>query len=258
MTVTIDDVRTYWDDRPCNVRHSKKEVGTREYFDEVEAKRYTAEPHIPDFAGFSDTNGKKVLEVGCGMATEGINFVRAGAQYTGTDLSQESIDLAFSRFVSYNMEGQLYKGNAEELSSVVPVDTYDLIYSFGVIHHSPEPKKIISEIKKYMNSYSTLKIMLYAKDSWKGAMIRSGLDQPEAQYGCPIANTYNRQEVFDLLEGFRITGYEQNHIFPYRIEPYKKGLFIKEPWFEAMPDEVFNSLKQQLGWHLLITAKLED
>ncbi|MEC9064932.1 MAG: methyltransferase type 12, partial [Pseudomonadota bacterium] len=119
-------------------------------------------------------------------------------------------------------------------------------------------KKILSEIKKYMHSRSFLKIMLYAKDSWKGAMIRSGLDQPEAQYGCPIANTYNRQEVIDLLEGFRITGYEQNHIFPYRIEPYKKGLFIKEPWFEAMPDKVFNALKQQLGWHLLITAKLED
>ena len=258
MTATIEDVKKYWDDRPCNVRHSTKEVGTREYFDEVEKKRYTAEPHIPAFAEFSRWNGKKVLEVGCGMATEGINFVRAGAQYTGTDLSKESIDLAFSRFVSYNVEGQLRTGNAEELSSFVPVETYDLIYSFGVIHHSPNPEKIISEIKKYMNKDSLLKIMLYAKDSWKNAMIRADLDQPEAQYGCPIANTYNFQDVQNLLKGFRLIGYEQRHIFPYRIEPYKKGLFIKEPWFEAMPDKVFNALQFQLGWHLLITAKLED
>ena len=258
MTATIEEVKKYWDDRPCNVRHSDKERGTREYFDEVEKKRYTVEPHIPAFAEFSRWNGKKVLEVGCGMATEGINFVRAGAQYTGTDLSQESIDLAFSRFVSYNVEGQLRTGNAEELSSFVPVETYDLIYSFGVIHHSPNPEKIISEIKKYMNKDSLLKIMLYAKDSWKNAMIRADLDQPEAQYGCPIANTYNFQDVQNLLKGFRITGYEQRHIFPYRIEPYKKGLFIKEPWFEAMPDKVFNALQFQLGWHLLITAKLED
>ena len=148
MTATIEDVRKYWDERPCNVRHSDKQKGTREYFDEVEAKRYAAEPHIVSWVDFPYWKGKKVLEVGCGMATEGINFVRSGAQYTGTDLSQESIDLAFSRFVSYNMEGQLYKGNAEELSSVVPVEPYDLIYSFGVIHHSPEPKKILSEIKK--------------------------------------------------------------------------------------------------------------
>ena len=255
MKVTIDDVRTYWDDRPCNVRHSEKEVGTQEYFDEVERKRYTAEPHIPSFAGFSDTNGKKVLEVGCGMATEGINFARAGSTYTGTDLSIESLDLAKKRFKVYNKKGNFYLGNSEELSSFVPVETYDLIYSFGVIHHSPHPEKIISEIKKYMNKDSTLKIMLYATDSWKNYMIEAGHDQPEAQYGCPIANTYTNDEVRELLDGFDVT-IEQYHIFPYQIEPYKRGEFVKQPWFQAMPDEIFEVLKKNLGWHLLITAKL--
>ena len=255
MKVTIDDVRTYWDDRPCNVKHSKKEVGTKEYFDEVERKRYTAEPHIPSFAGFSNTKGKKVLEVGCGMATEGINYARAGATYTGTDLSIESLDLAKKRFKVYNNKGNFYLGNSEELSSFVPVETYDLIYSFGVIHHSPHPEKIISEIKKYMNKDSTLKIMLYASESWKNYMIEAGYDQPEAQYGCPIANTYTKDEVRELLDGFDVT-IEQNHIFPYQIEPYKRGEFVKQPWFESMPDEIFKVLKKNLGWHLLITAKL--
>ena len=255
MKVTIDDVRTYWDDRPCNVKHSKKEVGTKEYFDEVERKRYTAEPHIPSFAGFSNTKGKKVLEVGCGMATEGINYARAGATYTGTDLSIESLDLAKKRFKVYNNKGNFYLGNSEELSSFVPVETYDLIYSFGVIHHSPHPEKIISEIKKYMNKDSTLKIMLYASESWKNYMIEAGYDQPEAQYGCPIAHTYTKDEVRELLDGFDVT-IEQNHIFPYQIEPYKRGEFVKQPWFEAMPDEIFEVLKKNLGWHLLITAKL--
>ena len=255
MKVTIDDVRTYWDDRPCNVKHSKKEVGTKEYFDEVERKRYTAEPHIPPFAGFSSTKGKKVLEVGCGMATEGINYARAGATYTGTDLSIESLDLAKKRFKVYNNKGNFYLGNSEELSSFVPVETYDLIYSFGVIHHSPHPEKIISEIKKYMNKDSTLKIMLYASESWKNYMIEAGHDQPEAQYGCPIANTYTNDEVRELLDGFDVT-IEQYHIFPYQIEPYKRGEFVKQPWFEAMPDEIFEVLKKNLGWHLLITAKL--
>ena len=255
MKVTIDDVRTYWDDRPCNVKHSKKEVGTKEYFDEVERKRYTAEPHIPSFAGFSNTKGKKVLEVGCGMATEGINYARAGANYTGTDLSTESLDLAEKRFKVYNEKGNFYLGNSEELSSFVPVETYDLIYSFGVIHHSPHPEKIISEIKKYMNKDSTLKIMLYASESWKNYMIEAGHDQPEAQYGCPIAHTYTKDEVRKLLDGFDVT-IEKYHIFPYQIEPYKRGEFVKQPWFEAMPDEIFEVLKKNLGWHLLITAKL--
>ena len=59
MKVTIDDVRRYWDDRPCNVRHSPKEIGTLEYYDEVEAKRYYAEPHIPNFADFHPGKERK-------------------------------------------------------------------------------------------------------------------------------------------------------------------------------------------------------
>ncbi len=254
----ILQVQKYWDARPCNLRHSDKEVGTIEYFDEVEAKRYAAEPHIPRFADFSRWSGKRVLEVGCGMATEGINFVRAGANYTGTDLSRESVNLAINRFISYNLEANFYTGDAEDLSGVVPVEFYDLIYSFGVIHHSPNPDMIVNNIKHYMNKDSVLKIMLYAKNSWKNFMIEAGYDQPEAQYGCPIANTYDEDDVKRLLRGFKILSIEQDHIFPYRVEAYKKGLFIKQPWFESMPDEIFNVLKKNLGWHLLITAQLED
>ena len=155
----------------------------------------------------------------------------------------------------YNESGTFYSGNSEELSSFVPVKTYDLIYSFGVIHHSPNPSKIFDEIYKYTDENSVLKIMLYAKNSWKNYMIEAGHDQPEAQYGCPIANTYTNDEVKSLMGKFEVTSIEQTHIFPYQVEPYKKGEFIKQPWFEAMPDEIFKVLKKNLGWHLLITAR---
>ena len=257
MTVTINEVKEFWDGRPCNIRHSQKELGTREYFDEVADKKFFVEPHIKSFSNFNEWNGKRVLEIGCGLATVGINFASHGANYTGVDLSEESLDLAKQRFDVYNMKGEFYSGNAEELSSFIPVETYDLIYSFGVIHHSPHPEKIISEIKKYMNKDSTLKIMLYAKDSWKNYMIESGLDQPEAQYGCPIANTYTKDDVVELLDGYDIISIKQDHIFPYQVEPYKRGEYIKQPWFESMPSEMFRSLEKNLGWHLLITAKLK-
>ena len=88
-------------------------------------------------------------------------------------------------------------------------------------------------------------------------MIESGLDQPEAQYGCPIVNTYTKNQVVDLLEGYDIISIEQDHIFPYQIEPYKEGKYVKQPWFESMPPEMFRTLEKNLGWHLLITAKLK-
>ena len=256
MTPTIEEVKKFWNDRPCNIKHSSKEIGTKEYFNEVERKKFFVEPHILKFTYFPSCDGKKVLEIGCGLATVGANFAFHGADYTGVELSEESLELAKKRFEVFEQTGKFYSGNAEELSSFVPVETYDLIYSFGVIHHSPHPEKIVSEIKKYMNENSVLKIMLYAKDSWKNYMIDAGLDQPEAQYGCPIAKTYTKQDVLELLDGYEVLSIEQDHIFPYQIEPYKKGEYIKQPWFESMPDEMFGTLEKNLGWHLLITAKL--
>jgi SAM-dependent methyltransferase len=257
MTVTIQEVKKFWNDRPCNVRHSSKQIGTKEYFNEVQRKKFFVEPHILKFTYFPSCEGKKVLEIGCGLATVGVNFAFHGADYTGVELSEKSIELAKKRFEVFEQTGKFYSGNAEELSSFVPIETYDLIYSFGVIHHSPYPEKIISEIKKYMNGNSVLKIMLYAKDSWKKYMIDSGLDQPEAQYGCPIAKTYTKQDVVKLLEGYEVLSIEQDHIFPYQVEPYKKGEYLKQPWFESMPDKMFRTLEKNLGWHLLITAKLK-
>jgi SAM-dependent methyltransferase len=258
MTASITEVKDFWDNRPCNIRHSKREVGTKEYFDEVEKKKFFVEPHIKSFSEFNLWNGKKVLEIGCGLATAGINFARYGADYTGIELSKESLDLAKKRFEVYNLNGNFYEGNAENLSDFLPEEKFDLIYSWGVIHHTPNPQKVINEVKKYLHKNGVFKMMLYSSNSWKNYMIGSGLDQPEAQYGCPIAYTYTEDEVKDLLgDDFEIISIQKDHIFPYQIEPYKRGEYIKQPWFEVMPDEMFKILEKKLGWHLLITSKIK-
>lgn len=255
--VGLDEVAAYWNRRPCNIRHSTKEIGTREYFDEVEERKYFVEPHIPGFAEFPRWKGKKVLEVGCGLGTDATNFARAGADYAGIELSQASLDLAKKRFEVFGLTGSFHNLNAEILASELPHSNYDLVYSFGVIHHTPNPQAVLHQIRKVIKPDGELRIMLYAKDSWKDIMIKAGLDQPEAQTGCPIAFTYYHQEVRELLAaaGFEATSITNDHIFPYNVEKYVRYEYEPQPWFKAMPSEMFHSLEKALGWHLLITAR---
>src|SRR5881628_1594338 len=141
----LGKVQEYWNSRPCNIQHSPKEVGTREYFDEVEARKYFVEPHIPRFAEFERWKGKSVLEIGCGIGTDTINFARHGAAVTAVDLSTASIDVARQRAEVFGLSDriQFVQGNSEELDRLVEAGKFDLVYSFGVIHHTPHPDRVI-------------------------------------------------------------------------------------------------------------------
>jgi 2-polyprenyl-3-methyl-5-hydroxy-6-metoxy-1,4-benzoquinol methylase len=254
----LKEVQDFWNSRPCNLRHSNAPVGSKQYFDEVEERKYFVEPHIPAFANFASWTGKRVLEIGCGMGTDATNFARSGALYTGVELSSESLNLAKQRFEVFGLAGRFLEGNAEEIDCLLGGETFDLIYSFGVLHHTPSLENALKGIRTLMEPNSVFKMMVYAENSWKSAMIAAGLDQPEAQYGCPIANTYTKKEINEILDGlgFSVTDISQDHVFPYDVESYKKYLYVREPWFHSMPAEVFSALEKHLGWHLLVTSTL--
>ncbi len=256
-TAPIETVAEYWNRRPCNIRHSPSEVGSRQYFDEVEERKYFVEPHIPAFAEFNRWRGKRVLEIGCGIGTDAVNFARAGADYTGIELSRVSLDLTRRRFEVFSLAGRLIEGNAEKLSSLVAPASFDLVYSFGVIQHTPDPQAVMSEVRNVIRPDGEFRLMLYARDSWKNAMIEAGLDQPEAQSGCPIALTYTAEDAREMLTatGFDVISTAQDHIFPYVVEKYVRYEYDLQPWFAAMPQKMFRTLEQRFGWHLLIKAR---
>jgi 2-polyprenyl-3-methyl-5-hydroxy-6-metoxy-1,4-benzoquinol methylase len=271
-TKTIADVQKYWDDRPCNIRHSQKPVGSREYFDEVEARKYFVEPHIPTFAEFDRWKGKRVLEVGCGIGTDSINFARAGAELTAVDLSGESLRIARERAVMMGVEDRIefVQANAEDLASAVSGAQYDLIYSFGVIHHTPRPERALAEMRTLAAPGSTLKVMVYHRHSWKVLWILVGEGRgrfwradeliakySEAQTGCPVTYAYSRTEGRELIEqnGFRVEQLAVDHVFPYRIRDYVEYRYVKEPYFRWMPEPMFRAFERRFGWHLLITAQ---
>jgi len=257
---SLKDVQDFWNARPCNIQHSNAPVGTKQYFNEVEERKYFVEPHIPAFADFTSWAGKRVLEIGCGMGTDAVNFARNDAIYTGVELSTSSLNLAKQRFEVFGLSGTFIEGNAEEIDQLLQGKTFDLIYSFGVLHHTPSLENALKGIHTLMHSNSVFKMMIYAENSWKSSMIAAGLDQPEAQYGCPIANTYTRHQITEILSksGFSVESIEQDHVFPYVVEEYKKYNYVRESWFQAMPQEVFKALEKKLGWHMLVTSSLQS
>jgi ubiquinone/menaquinone biosynthesis C-methylase UbiE len=252
----IEDVRAFWNNQPCNVLDSSRPLATREYFDEVETKKYGEERHIPGFAQFERWKGKKVLEIGCGIGTDSINFARAGAHLTVVDLSDKSLEICKKRFEIYGLKARFHSGNSEELSRVVPVEPYDLIYSFGVIHHTPHPERVFEEIKKYCGPETELRIMLYSKWSlivlaiilrfgdgafWKaGELVRKHC---EAQLGCPVAYIYSYRDVRRLMKDYQITEFRKAYLIRY---------------LNRLPRSLYHGLERLLGWNNLIVARRSD
>ncbi len=271
-SVPIEEVRSFWDRRPCNIRHSPKPLGTKAYFDEVEARKYLVEPHIPCFAEFERWRGKRVLELGCGIGTDTISFARAGARVTAVDLSPESLKVARWRAETFGLADRIrfYQADGEELSKHVPVEPYDLVYSFGVAHHTPHPDRAVAELRRYLKPGGVAKIMVYHRFSWKvlWILVGSGKGQfwrlsqlvaaySEAQTGCPVTYVYGRAEARRLLEprGFRVTDIRVDHIFPYRIPDYLQYRYVREWYFRWMPAVLFRAFERRFGWHLCITAE---
>jgi ubiquinone/menaquinone biosynthesis C-methylase UbiE len=249
-------------------------VGTREYFNEVEARKYFVEPHILEFANFEQWRGKRVLEIGCGLGTDTINFARHGAMVTAVDLTEKSLELARKRAAVFGLEDRIrfIQANAERLSDSVPLERYDLIYSFGVIHHTPHPEAVVKELRKYSGPGTTIRIMVYNRWSWKVLWIlfvygkgrfwklkKLIAEHSEAQTGCPVTYSYSRKDGRRLLEdhGFRVSRVQVNHIFPYSIPEYVQHRYKKVWYFRWMPSAMFRALQRAFGWHLCLEGKPE-
>jgi SAM-dependent methyltransferase len=268
----IEKIQKYWDDRPCNVRHSNKDIDTPEYSAEVEKRKYLVEPHIPLFADFPVWRNKDVLEIGCGIGTDSLNFHRHGAHLTAIELSPKSMDICLRRFRAAGYPTpNYYLGNAEKLDEFLPKGRkYDLIYSFGVIHHTASPEKIVAAAKRRLKKDGELRIMLYSKYSFKlfdfmhqeniwdfGRADEIIRHYAEAQLGCPQALTYTFADIKKLLKDFDLIEMKKDHIFKYSIPDYIEGRYVVADTFKNMESSDFAQMCGEVGWHTLVRAVLK-
>jgi len=163
------EVRDFWNAHPCGTQFTHLEWGSREFFHAVEKHRYEIQPFMQEVLGFDRFKGKKLLEIGCGLGTDLLQFARGGARVTGIDLTPQSIDLAKKRFALENQTADLRVADAEHL----PFEdgTFDAVYSFGVLHHTPNTQRAVDEALRMLKPGGEIMLMLYHRHSlhvWAG------------------------------------------------------------------------------------------
>lgn len=159
---SIATVQNFWDANPCGSQLSDAD-DRKGYFAEIERKRYAHEPHIREIARFNDFRYKQVLEIGTGIGTDALQFIRAGANHTGIDLTHAGPKLGREQCVLNGFSGKFTVGNAENVAFAD--NSFDHVYSFGVIHHSPSTEAIVAEMRRVLKPDGTFTVMIYNRSS---------------------------------------------------------------------------------------------
>jgi SAM-dependent methyltransferase len=164
VTAGLKDVQTFWDAHPCGAGNVPAEPGTLEFFLQYERYRYADEPYIRDLLDLDAIRGRRVVEIGCGLGTDGVQFTRAGAIYTGVDLTPAGARLTYRNHVLRALPARTINASVEDLG--IASSSIDLVYSHGVLHHTPGIERAVDELWRILKPDGRLHLMLYHKHSF--------------------------------------------------------------------------------------------
>lgn len=208
----LSDVKNFWGAKSCGEAlylHGNQKIS----YELQRIKRYQLEPQILKFAEFEKYAEKNVLEIGVGLGADHQMFAEANANLFGVDLTSRAIEHVKNRFNLFLLKSNLQIANAEKLD--FSDNSFDLIYSWGVIHHSPNTENIISEIHRVLKPNASAKIMIYHKYSLLGLMLWArfallklkpwlSLKTIYANYlESPGTKAYSQNEARKLFSGFK-------------------------------------------------------
>lgn len=249
-------VRDFWDASPCGTLGVSPQEGSAEFFQEIERRRYAQEPFIFQTAEFARWKGNRVLEIGCGTGTDLLQFLRAGADAWGLDMSSRSVGLAGKRLDLSGFDaGRVLVGDAENLP--FPSGRFDLVYSWGVLHHTPDTTKAVMEVYRALRPGGEICIMLYHRWSLVALQfyLRFGLlrgrpfrrlDEIMATHQeSPGTKVYSCSEVKSMFSGF------QNIRVSPVVTPYDLRWWSSRP----VPGWMLRLTPRSLGYFLVIQGR---
>jgi ubiquinone/menaquinone biosynthesis C-methylase UbiE len=245
---TKEDVRNFWNRNVCQTEFIKGEArGTKSFFEKAEEIRYKYHFYLVELLDWiaKEKPTGKLLEIGCSMGTDLIQLARKGMQVTGVDLTDEGIALAKKRFELYGLPANLIVGDAEQLP--FEDNTFDVVYSFGVLHHTPDTQKSIDEVRRVLKPDGIAVIMLYNTNSFN-YIVHRVLDAPfdgNRKDRCPIERSYDRKEVTALFSKFSKVTLEKEYFMT-------TGYGVV---WHLLPKLLHRKLGNIWGWHYIIKAK---
>ncbi len=250
---TLEDVRQYWNEYVNDIEITQYPMGSVEFFDALEKYRYDKIDYLKDYLDFPRYKGQKILEIGCGAGVDLIQFARAGATVSARDLTENAVKLATANLAREGYSGDIKQGNAEALDFAD--DSFDVVYSHGVLHHTVDTEKSIAEVRRVLKPGGEAIIMLYNRNSWFALVAwLSGTNVEHAKKDAPIIRKYSTSECRELFENFQNVRILVDR-FPKRTVKFdnlfaKLNNYLLVPFFEMLPD----AIRRPLGWHIMIRA----
>ena len=255
-----NEVRNFWNAQPCGSRY----LGECTDFETHAGARYELEPYIPEFAQFSSSRGLKVLEIGVGIGADYLEWLKAGADATGVDLSAISIERTRQRCELAGYHPDLRVADAEHLP--FSDDTFDVVYSYGVMHHSPDTTQCLHEAWRVLKPGGEARIMVYHHPSVTGLMLwlrygifRKSLRNTVYQYlESPGTKTYTHTDARALMNNFEDLKMRQafspGDLLLNQPSAQFQSRFYRLVW-KFFPRTVVKTFGRKWGLFLLITGK---
>ena len=216
--------------------------GSEEYFRDLEVQRYRSHRHLADWIG-SMRPGAHVLEVGCGIGLDSAQMARRGLRVTAMDLTHVGALTARGRALTHGWNAAYLCADGEHLPFAD--QTFDYVYSFGVMHHAPDTQRCIDEARRVLRDGGAALIMLYHRRSLNEAVHRL-LRVPfeEREELCPVVRRFTKGEIRSMFSGFRDVRVHADFL-------YGEGYGALFRW---TPQGIYNALSRLAGWHLMIRA----
>jgi SAM-dependent methyltransferase len=168
MTSGKQQVHDFWNDASCGEALYLPSADRAGYDAQARA-RYTLEPYIADLARFEAAREQRVLEIGVGLGADHQRFAQSGAEVFGIDLTERAVEHTRRRLAAFGLTSHLALGDAEKLA--FSDGFFDVVYSWGVVHHSPDTARAVAEIHRVLRPGGEARVMIYHRRSLVGVML---------------------------------------------------------------------------------------